>query len=279
METGWDIVVDGLGKLEAPCIDSTGALVFTDMAGDGTVYRLDESGSLESIATGRPHVGGIAVHAGGGFVIAGATVSVLDEGNERVLMRPDGGWGFNDLTTDTLGNVFVGLHGERPTKSPPSIDASLWRISSTGEITRCYGGIQQTNGVGISPDGKHLYHNDTLPGIVWISDVDDGGLPVRRRLFHKVRYGMPDGMAIDESGGIWLAVIGAGKIVRLTPAGDEDLVLDVPMPWVSALCFGGSDHRDLFVTTFGLPYDTDHTGSVIRMRSPIPGLPRSPACV
>jgi sugar lactone lactonase YvrE len=49
---------------------------------------------------------------------------------------------------------------------------------------------------------------------------------------------MPDGMAIDESGGIWLAVIGAGKIVRLTPAGDEDLVLDVPMPWVSALLTG-----------------------------------------
>ena len=87
-------------------------------------------------------------------------------------------------------------------------------------------------------------------------------------------------MAIDEAGGVWVAAIGAGKVVRIAPDGSEDLVLQVPMAYVSALCFGGSDRRDLFATTFGgLPYDLEHTGTVITTRVEVPGWPVTPARV
>jgi xylono-1,5-lactonase len=106
------------------------------------------------------------------------------------------------------------------------------------------------------------------------------GMPTGLRPFHHLSDGLPDGMAIDESGGVWVAAIGAGKVVRVAPDGSEDLVLQVAMPYVSALCFGGSDRRDLFVTTFGgPPYDPEHSGSVVATRVDVAGAPVTPARV
>ena len=280
MDRFWDVVVDGLARLEAPCVDLGGNLCFSDINGDGAIFRLDQSGRLQTIRVGRSHVGGLVPHIDGGIVASGHTVAVLDDnGGDRVVFDADDAWGFNDLCTDADGNVFVGLHAERPTINPPSVAASLWRVGVDGSIARCYDGIQLTNGLGFSPDGASLYHNDTLRKVVWVSDVVDG-MPANRRVWHELRDGMPDGLAIDESGCVWVAAIGVGKIVRVTPAGVEDLVLDVPMPYVSAVCFAGSDRRDLVVTTFGgAPYDTEHSGSVITTRVDIAGAPVTPARV
>jgi sugar lactone lactonase YvrE len=147
----WDVLVEGLGRLEAPCLDLDGQLCFSDIADDGAIYRLRADGHLEVVVRGRHHVGGLVAHADGGFVATGSTVAVIDDRGERVVMTPEGGWGFNDLATDALGNVFVGMHGERPSAIAPKIDASMWRIGCDNSITHCYGGIQLTNGVGIHP--------------------------------------------------------------------------------------------------------------------------------
>jgi sugar lactone lactonase YvrE len=63
---------------------------------------------------------------------------------------------------------------------------------------------------------------------------------------------------MDESGCVWIAAIAAGQVVRLTPDGRQDLVLEAPAPYVASLCFGGSDLRDMYVVTFGgEPYDSE----------------------
>ena len=168
----WDVVIDGLGRLEAPCVDLDGNLCFSDISGDGTIFALDASGRLRTVCTDRSHVGGLVAHVDGGFVASGHTVAVIDSnGGERVVIDADGGWGFNDLCTDAEGNVFVGLHTERPTVNPPAVDASLWRVGADGTVVHCYDGIQLTNGLGLSPDGTLLYHNDTLRKVVWVSDM------------------------------------------------------------------------------------------------------------
>jgi xylono-1,5-lactonase len=280
MTAKWDVVVEGLGRLEAPCLDLDGQLCFSDIADDGAIYRLRADGHLETVVRGRHHVGGLVAHVDGGFVATGSTVAVIDDRGERVIMTPEGGWGFNDLTTDAHGDVFVGMHGERPSANPPEIEASMWRIGRDNSITHCYGGIQLTNGVGLSPDGRRLYHNDTLRRVVWVSDVSADGLLTNRRVLHELRDGMPDGMAIDDAGCIWVAAIMAGRVVRVTPDGDEDHVLETPMPYVSAVCFGGSGGRNLYVTTFGgPPYDPEHSGSVIATTVAVRGATVTPARV
>jgi sugar lactone lactonase YvrE len=273
----WEPVFDGLGCLEAPRVDDVGAVWFSDVTPPGAVHRLETDGRLTTVVS-RAHVGGLVAHADGGFVATGVSVAVFGASRERVALEAVNGWGFNDLTTDGFGNVFVGMHGERPTAAVPEVEASLWRIAAGGEVTCCYGGIQMTNGLAVSPDGARLYHNDTLPAIVWVSDLSPAGLPENRRIHHRLRRGRPDGMAIDEAGCVWVAAIGAGAIVRVTPEGEEDLVLEVPRALVSSVCFGGPDRRDLYVTTFGgAPYDAERPGAILRTRVAVPGAPTTPA--
>jgi xylono-1,5-lactonase len=279
MEVEWEVAVDGYSRLEAPCLDAEGRLCFAERLPPGAVLRVEPDGSVTELARSE-HVGGLLPHAGGGLVVSARTVFVLEEdGRQRCVRQPVGGWGFNDMTTDSAGNVFVGMHGERPTGQPPSITASLWRLGSDGSAMRCYDGIQLTNGLAISPDGSRLYHNDTTPRTVWVSDLDSEGLPHNRRVFFRMDGdGSPDGMAIDESGCVWIAAIAAGEILRLTPHGQQDLVLDAPAPYVASLCFGGSDLRDLYVVTFGgEPYDPGRTGGVYRTRMDIAGAGITPA--
>jgi gluconolactonase len=245
------------------------------------VLRVESDGSVTELARSE-HVGGLVPHSGGGLVVSGRTVFVLEiDGTQRPVREPVGGWGFNDMTTDSAGNVFVGMHGEQPTGQAPTVTASLWRLGDGGSAIRCYDGIQLTNGLAISPDGSRLYHNDTTPKTVWVSDLNSEGLPVNRRVFHKMEgAGAPDGMAMDESGCIWIAAIAAGKVVRLSPDGQQDLVLDAPAPYVASLCFGGSDLMDLYAVTFGgEPYDSGRTGGVYRTRTNVAGAGITPARV
>jgi xylono-1,5-lactonase len=279
--TTWEVVVDGYSRLEAPCLDAEGRLCFAERLPPGAVLRVESDGSVTELAQCE-HVGGLVLHAGGGLVVSSRTVFVLEkDGTQRPLREPVGGWGFNDMATDSAGHVFVGMHGERPTGRPPTVAASLWRLGGDGSVIQCYDGIQLTNGLAVSPDGSRLYHNDTTPKTVWVSDLNGAGLPVNRRAFHRMEgEGSPDGMAMDESGCVWIAAIAAGKVVRLTPDGREDLVLDAPAPYVASLCFGGSDLRDLYVVTFGgEPYDSGRTGGVYRTRTNVAGAGITPAQV
>lgn len=274
----WEVVLEGYGRLEGPCFDSVGNFYFSDMRPPGKVYRLDPDGRVTPLLT-REHVGGLIPHAAGGLVATGHTVALVQQdGEENTLFGPVGGWGFNDLTTDAAGNVFVGMHGERPTAGPPKISASLWRIEQGGHFSRCYDGIGLTNGLRVSPEGDRLYHNDTVAKVVWVSDINEEGMPVNRRLHHELQHGTPDGMAMDEAGCVWVAAITAGKLVRITPDGNEDYTLDAPSKWVASVCFGGADGLDLYIVTFGgEPYDPERSGGVYRTRVSVAGARSYPA--
>lgn len=165
----WDIVVDGLGKLESPCFDLAGNLCFSDIA-DDTVRRIDGAGVLSVVVRDRPHVGGLTPHADGGLVASGRTVAVLHGETERVVLDPDGGYGFNDLGTDAHGNVYVGKLAEKPTIEPPAVMGSLCRLGTDGSTRHIYDGIQLTNGIAFSPDGRSIYHNDSLAHVTWVSE-------------------------------------------------------------------------------------------------------------
>ena len=270
----WETVLEGFGRLEGPCFDAAGNFYFSDIQPPGEVYRLDAEGRVTSLTT-REHVGGLAAHARGGLVATGHTVIVLQhDGAAETVLEPVDGWGFNDLTTDAAGNVFVGMHGERPRAESANISASLWRIEPGGRARRCYDGIGLTNGLRVSPEGHRLYHNDTAAKVVWVSDIDAEGMPVNRRLHHELQYGSPDGMTVDEAGCIWVAAITAGKLLRIDPDGNEDYTLDTPSKWVASACFGGDDGRDLYIVTFGgEPYDPERTGGVYRTRVDVAGAP------
>jgi len=67
--------------------------------------------------------------------------------------------------------------------------------------------------------------------------------------------GIPDGMTVDEDGGLWSARWDGGCLVRYEPDGTEVQRVDFPVRKVSAVTVGGPDYETAYVTTALGPAD------------------------
>jgi len=273
-----ETLATGYGLLEGPRVDEQNRLYFSDIP-NGGVYRRNPDGRVETLIPKRRGVGGIALNEPGGLVVSGRCLTVWDEttGKSRdVFSSWDGKplMGLNDLTPDDKGSIFTGSLNFDPLArdSKPS-PGSLFRIDPDGTVTKLWDGIEVTNGLGFSPDRKLLYHCDSNTSAVWVYDVMPDRSVKDRRVFAKLPEGMPDGMAVDAEGGVWVAVVITGGVVRFKPNGTLDRRLEIPARMVTSLVFGGRDLQDLYIVTADNTEDKDKKGTIFRTRSDIPGLP------
>jgi gluconolactonase len=269
----------GYGLVEAPRADAAGACVFSDVLGGG-VYRWTPDGAVATVVPKRRGVGGHVPHAAGGIVVSGRDVThVHDDVSRVVLAAPEGVLGFNDLTTDAAGRVYVGsLRSPAFDGGGPRIPGECHRIDVDGTASVFYGDVAFANGIGFAPDDRVLYHSSYSDRHVIAHDVADGRA-VRRRIFATLPRGNPDGLAVDEAGCVWVACGDARGLARFTPAGTLDAFVAVPATFVASLCFGGADRRDVFVTTMGNTEDESRRGTLFRGRVDVPGLVAAPARV
>lgn len=273
----FDVLAHGFGLIEGPRYQG-GALLFSDVTRGG-VYRLTSPGQVETLIPKRRGVGGIAVHADGGVVVSGRNICHVRDGVSTTIFEvPDVG-GFNDLYTDTSGRLYVGsLRSDPFGDAAARIPGELYRLNLDGSSERLYGDIGLTNGIGFSPDGGRLYHSDSAAKAIVLHDVDGEGRVSNRRESPKLTKGIPDGLAVDRAGEIWVATYDGGSIDRLDASGVLIDRYEVPSRAVTSLCFGGEDLCDLYVVT------ADHSdesleGCVLRTRVEVPGLPAPPARV
>jgi sugar lactone lactonase YvrE len=256
------LLASGFGLLEAPRVDPAGHVYFSDVTGGG-VHRLAPDGTRSTVVPKRRGVGGLVLHAEGGVVVSGRDVVHVRDGVSRVLLALEGVVGFNDLTTDAAGRVFVGSLRTGAFETGVRVPGELWRIDAAGRTVEIYRGIEFANGVGFSPDWGTLYQSNYSEGVVLAHDVGSDGAGRDRRVFARVPRGNPDGLAVDEAGGVWVALGSAPMIARFTSGGELDRVIDVPAEFVASLCFGGADRRDVYVAT---------SGALFRTRVDVPGL-------
>jgi xylono-1,5-lactonase len=266
-----EILSSGYTLVEAPRVDEQGRLYFSDVRGNGGVYRRDAQGVVEMLIPKRKGVGGLALNQSGGFVCGGRGLMYWNEKTRQsrdIFTQFEGRplKGLNDLQPDDQGSVYVGsLESDESHQLP----CNLFRVDPDGTVTKLWEGIEVTNGLGFSPDRKLLYHCDTNTEAVWVYDVQPDRTVKDRRIFAKVE-GWPDGMAVDAEGGVFVAMAHGGEVVRIKPNGTVDYRIRMPQSFVTSLTFGGPDLRDLYVVT---ARDKIALGSIYRMRSDIPGLP------
>jgi len=97
-----------------------------------------------------------------------------------------------------------------------------------------------------------MYFADTHRQLIWSYDFDRAqGVFRNERVFAdcKDRPGKPDGSCVDADGCLWNAEWGGHRLVRYTPEGAIDRVIELPVSRPSCPVFGGPDHRTLYVTT------------------------------
>ena len=154
----WEVLAHGYGLAEAPTIDVDGTLVFSDVLGGG-VYRLGTDGSVGTVVPKRRGVGGIAIHADGGIVCSGRdVVHVRDVYETRTVLHVDGVAGWNDVCTDTAGNVYAGaLRFAVFDPNAEVMPGELWCAGLGGDSMIVFGQVVRANGVACSLDGRQIY--------------------------------------------------------------------------------------------------------------------------
>jgi D-xylonolactonase len=133
----------------------------------------------------------------------------------------------------------------------------------------------------LAADERSLFHVDTRDAVLRAYEYDtETGQPRSPRIVRRFDSGdgVPDGMAADEEGHLWVAMWGGACVIRVEPtSGREVSRVPVPTPLVSSVAFGGADLSDLYITTAGGDDRArlgELAGSVFRHRPGVRGAPR-----
>lgn len=243
---------------EGPFWDSRrGRLLVVDML-RGAVVSVE--GSVE---VARHEIGGVTAtvraRRGGGFVIATErgfqflSADFVPEG-EEIAAFADPSLRMNDGGCDPQGRFYCGTMAYAQTPGA----GTLYRLDNDRSVHRVLEGVTISNGLQWHPDGGHVYYNDTPTGRVDRYDFDPAtGRFGRRHTFVDLEpdVGLPDGMALDEAGGVWVALWGGAAVHRYDSAGKLTERIELPVRQVTACTFGGPDGTTLYITTSRLDLD------------------------
>lgn len=247
----FETIATGYSFLEAPRADDEG-LWFTDLILGG-LYHWRPGFGVERFMAERQHIGGVALNHDGKIICGGPGGLVwydpTDQRSGVLLDQIDGKplAGANDMLPDGKGGLIFGSLTTADSAENAASNA-LYRLSPDGRTSLLVSGLKIANGIGLSPDGKWLYHNESLVG-TFVYEVQDDGNLGPARLFWAQDNG--DGLAVDCEGGVWIACFSDAELLRLLPDGTLDRRIIMPHKVVSSLCFGGPDGRDMYVTTAG----------------------------
>ena len=280
-----EVAVDSRSDLgEGPSWDAReGILWWVDIT-SGVVHRYDPASRRDTmIDVGQP-VGAVVPRRSGGLALATRDgFAVMDPGTRHVeLIAPveqdlaDNL--MNDAKCDDSGRLWAGTMAF---DSRPHAGA-LYRLDRDHSVTRVLDSITCSNGLGWSLDGTLMYYIDSGKQQVDVLDFDAAtGEPANRRRLLEIPAGagIPDGMAVDAEGCLWIALWGGSAVRRYTPDGRLDRVLELAVSQVTSCVFGGDDLSDLYVTSAagGLSEDElrryPHSGSLFVHRPGVRGRP------
>lgn len=271
-------VATGYGLIEGPVWDPAKGLYFSDVI-NGGVHLLDAAGEVSKVVPKRRGIGGMALHEKGGLVVGGRDIAhvSLSGGETKTLLALEaiaGATGFNDLTVDRAGRIYVGSLAFKVFGGEAPKPGHLHLIELDGTMRTLSDGVLLTNGLGFSPDGQRLYHSDARAGIVRGYDVGPDGRVGPWFTFASMGEGrVPDGLKVASDGSVWVADAHGGRVAVFNADGTLRQNLAVPLPMVTSLCFGGPDLRDLYVVTGSRGGPSENCGSIFRVRTDVAGLP------
>ncbi|HEX7291316.1 MAG TPA: SMP-30/gluconolactonase/LRE family protein, partial [Conexibacter sp.] len=236
---------------ESPVWDGCGdRLWWTDLA-RGRLLAHDADGRLVYDARLGSTLGAVVLREGGGLTAAlDGRVVAIDAGNDRPRVRPLADLGLagrplrvNDAACDPNGRLWVGVVGTAPQRAPGEL-----HVLEDGRTRRVLDGLAFPNGFDWSPDGAALYLVESHARRVRVHPFDaaSGELGDPAEFVQlPPEDGLPDGVAVDAEGGVWVAVWGAGEVRRYTPAGTLAATVACPASQTSSCAFGGPDRRTL----------------------------------
>lgn len=258
---------------EGPLWDAAaGAVHWVDII-KGEILTTDYSSGETRVITYPGMVGAAAPRTAGGFVAAVTTGFVGVEPDGTVTRRVDclaDGVRMNDAKVDPNGVYWAGSCAGDFAEGR----GGLWRLDENWNATLVLSGLTQPNGMGWSPSGDVFYLVETqarkllsFPFDIATSKLD----PTPTLVIDTSDFpdGLPDGLAVDEAGHLWIAMFAGSAVHEFTPEGRLVRSVAIPTLQTTSCMFVGPDRDELWVTSAGWqlsPEDDSEAGSTFRVR-------------
>lgn len=246
----FEIFARGLDHPEGLAFDRRGALWAGGEAGQ--IYRMDGQGRARLVATLGQFCAGLAfspedelfvcvAHLGIVQVRRDGTYSVFADraGKHRIVSA-------NFPVFDRRGNLYVTDSGHWKSK-----DGYLLRFTSAGRGEILGGPYGYANGLALSADERSLFLVESDTERVYRFAVRGDGSLGRRRIFARDVGRLPDGLALDGQGHLYVACYASDEIHRIAPSGRKHLVAvdrqGILLGGPTNMAFGGARGDELFV--------------------------------
>jgi L-arabinonolactonase len=156
----------------------------------------------------------------------------------------------NDGISLADGSFVVGtMHVFRGPDEAPL--GGLYRLDTGLRLHKLDEGLGIVNGPCVNPVSGRLHVADSAARVIYSYAIAAGGTLADKQVFVRteVHDSGPDGCAFDSEGGLWTALVRTGALARFDMEGRLTHKIDLPLAHPSALCFGGPQMADLFVTS------------------------------
>lgn len=228
---------------EGPVVDAEGNFFFTTLAGGG-IYKLDARGIALVWASGacpngqaidpagshwfcNTRLPGIGVHDANGALLH---YLIRDFCAGEKVHSP------NDLVLDSAGNLYF--------TDSVRHSGKVFFKARNGEERLLANDIDYANGLVLTADEKRLYIAESYQNRILIISLEEPGIAAGTAVvFAELPVNpsgsenLPDGLAIDRQGRLWVAHYGMGAIHVLNPSGELLFSVGTALPLTSNLCF------------------------------------------
>jgi gluconolactonase len=259
--------------LEGPSFDREGNLYCTDIP-YGRIFKITPDGVFHLVAEyegGEPN--GLKIHKDGRLFIADHRYGllVLDPagGTPKPLLssaNTEGFRGLNDMIFAKNGDLYFTDQGQSGFQDP---SGRVFRLTADGTLTCIMRNIPSPNGIVLSRDERVVYLNVTRANAVWRLPLLPSGEVSKAGMFLQLSGGLggPDGLAIDESGGLAVGHAGLGTVWIFNRIGEPVYrVKSCAGLGTTNLAYGGPDRKTLYITE-------SETGCILKAKLPVAGNP------
>ncbi len=237
------------------------ALYFSDFTmGPGfpsRIQRLDANGTMTTVLNDSGS-NGLAVDANGDLIAAthkykGLSRYVIATGARTALAGSYNGQVFNspnDMAIAADGTIYFTDPAYQRAAAPGGQDKTrVYRVATDGKVSVVDDTLVNPNGIALTPKGDVLYVVGNGDQGVLRAFPIVGGVPQQGR---DIVTGLqvPDGMALDCHGNIYVTEHPAKRVRVFTPAGQQLATINVDANITNA-AFGGADRKTLYLSGAG----------------------------
>jgi sugar lactone lactonase YvrE len=152
------------------------------------------------------------------------------------------------MVVDSAGRAYVGNFGFDLHKGEQPRATVLIMVTHDGKPRVVADELTFPNGTVITPDGRTLIVGESFGRRLTAFDIAADGSLANRRVWAELGDNVPDGIALDAEGAIWVASPTKSEVIRVKRGGEVTERIEVATDTFACM-LGGPDRRTLFVLT------------------------------